>query len=287
MKLLEHLATGQLALIDIHDGKVTKVGFPNLIRSVSMAPGEEQFRVATMKKPFSYYVPLTRFGTQEGIWNLEGKSLYTLADRNLRETELQPAVAKADQKGKSGRGGRGRGQTAAANGNGTPKTADPDQPPTDPTTQPPTDPTDPDAPPRGPQQPVDPNAKRDIAWRPDGAGLSYLQLEPEKKDSKEPRNDQVLQWLPPYGKDDVKVVYATPHRISALQYSEDCQTLFLTQTIDNQRQISAIDLKDPKTPHLIHKAPAAQTGGGRRGATQPTTPPSDDPPDDEQQPGPG
>src|SRR5262249_34141840 len=83
MKLLEHLATGQLALIDIHDGKVTKVGFPNMLRSVSMAPGEGQFRVSTLKKPFSYYVPLTRFGTQEGLWNLEGKSLYTLADRQL------------------------------------------------------------------------------------------------------------------------------------------------------------------------------------------------------------
>src|SRR5207249_3183847 len=117
---------------------------------------------------------------------------------------------------------------------------------------------------------------------------SYLQLEPEKKDSKEPRNDQVLQWLPPYGKDDVKVVYATPHRIASLQYSEDCQTLFLTQTIDNQRQISAIDLKDPKTPHVIFKGPAAPMGGSRggAGATQPATPPDD--PDDEQQPlGPG
>jgi dipeptidyl aminopeptidase/acylaminoacyl peptidase len=292
MKLLEHLSTGQLALIDIHDGKVTKVGFPNLIRSVSMAPGEEQFRVATMKKPFSYYVPLTRFGTMEGIWNLEGKSLYTLADRNLRETEPQPAVAKADPTGKAGgrgqgRGGRGRGQTPAGKAAAATKTADPDQPPPDPTTQPRVDPTDPDAPPRGPQQPVDPNAKRDIAWRPDGAGISYLQLEPEKKDSKEPRNDQVLQRLPPYGNDDVKVVYSTPHRIARLQYSEDCQTLFLTQTIDNQRQISAVDLKDPKTPHVIVKAPAAPMGGGRggAGAAQPATPPADDPPgDDEQQP---
>src|SRR5205823_3465343 len=173
------------------------------------------------------------------------------------------------------RGGRGRGQTPVANAPGSPKTVAPD-PPTDPT-QPPTDPTDPDAPPRGPQQPIDPNAKRDIAWRPDGSGLSYLQLEPEKKDSKEPRNDQVLQWLPPYGKDDVKVVYATPHRIASLQYSEDCQTLFLTQTIENQRQISAVDLKDPKTPHVIFKGAAAPMAGSRggAGATQPATPPND------------
>ena len=32
MKLLEDLATGQVAVIDVADGRVTKVGWPNLIR---------------------------------------------------------------------------------------------------------------------------------------------------------------------------------------------------------------------------------------------------------------
>jgi dipeptidyl aminopeptidase/acylaminoacyl peptidase len=275
IKLLEHLATGQLALIDINDGKVTKIGFPNLIRSVSMAPGGEQFRVTTMKKPFSYYVPLTRFGSQEGIWNLEGRSLYTLADRNLQEVESPPPTrtAQAQPTGPArgagqrgvGRGGRGRGQAPAAV-----------QPPTTPVpppdpTQPP-DPQDPASPPRG-QQPIDPDAKRDIAWRPDGAGLSFLQLEPAKKDAKEPRKDQVLQWLPPFGKDDVKVVYATPHRISSLQYSDDCQVLFLTQTIDTQRQISAVDLRDPKTTYVIHRSTARGGNESGRSASDPSPSP--------------
>jgi len=85
MKLLEHLATGQLALIDVNDGKVTKVGFPSLLRSVSISPGGQHFRVATMKKPFSYYVPALRFGSQEGLWSLEGKSLYTLATGSFKK----------------------------------------------------------------------------------------------------------------------------------------------------------------------------------------------------------
>jgi dipeptidyl aminopeptidase/acylaminoacyl peptidase len=274
MELLEHLSTGQLALIDINDGRVTKVGCPNMIRSVSMSPGEEQFRVATVKKPFSYYVPFTRFGSQEGIWNLEGKSLYTIADRNLRETEPQPAVATAQPTGTGQRGRGGRGQGGRGQGAGQP----PAQPPT-------TDPQDPDAGPRN-AQPVDPDAKRDIAWRPDGAGLSYLQMEPANKDSKEPRKDQILQWLPPFGKDDVKVVYATPQRITSLQYSDDCQMLFLTQTVENQRQISVVDLKDPKTPYVIYKGAAGAP------ATPPAANPnpigdgsSEDEADDEQQPG--
>ena len=92
MHLLEHLLTGQLAIINVADGAVTTVGAPAMIRSVNAAPGENQFRVATVKKPFSYYTPFQRFGTTEGIWDREGKSLFTLSDRNLRETEPQPAA---------------------------------------------------------------------------------------------------------------------------------------------------------------------------------------------------
>jgi dipeptidyl aminopeptidase/acylaminoacyl peptidase len=245
MRLLEHLVTGQVALINIYDGKVTKVGFPNMIRNVSMAPGESHFRVTTMKKPFSYYVPLTRFGSQEGIWNLEGKHLFTLNDRKLQDKEPQPGTgpapttitqptAQQDQAqppgggrgGKGGKGGKGFGK-----GGGQPG---------------------------GPQG--DPNAKRDLGWRPDGAGLSFLQLEPVKAtEDTAPRKDRVMLWLPPFGKDDVKVVYETPHRIAGLQYSEDCQTLFLTRTVDNQRQIAAVELKDPKTIYVIDKG---SPGGG-------------------------
>ena len=32
-----------------------------------------------------------------------------------------------------------------------------------------------------------------------------------------------MQWLPPFGKDDAKVVYETPNRITGVQYSEDCR----------------------------------------------------------------
>jgi dipeptidyl aminopeptidase/acylaminoacyl peptidase len=259
MKLLEYLGTGQLALIDVNDGRVTKVGFPNLIRSVSMSPAENEFRVTTMKKPFSYYVPLSNFGSLEGIWNREGKSLYTLNDRSLRDNDLQgqppvtPTVVAANQS-----------QTLDQVRTGRPRQA-----PTQ--TAPATDP-DPNADPNIPQRPADPDAKRAMEWRPDGAGLSFLQLEPAKtKDPKEVRKDRVCQWLAPYGKDDVKVMYETPQRIASVQYSEDCKTLFLTQTIDNQRQISAVDLADPKkTVYVVFKdAPRGGVNPAGRGANPP------------------
>src|SRR5436309_12722528 len=93
MKLLEYLGTGQLALVNVNDGHVTKIGFPNLIRSVNMAPDDAHFRVTTVKKPFSYYVPLARFGSMEGIWSCEGKCVCTLVDRKLQETEPLPPAA--------------------------------------------------------------------------------------------------------------------------------------------------------------------------------------------------
>jgi dipeptidyl aminopeptidase/acylaminoacyl peptidase len=318
-KLLEHLTTGQLALIDVNDGKVTRVGFPNMIRSVSMAPGEGQFRVSTLKKPFSYYVPMTRFGTQEGIWNLEGQCLHVLVDRNLQETEPAPPsptpVATAQQPAGPGRrttgAGRATGQTTG------PATNQPDP---DPTPDPNPDPDNPRR--QGP--PVDPDGKRELAWRPDGNGLFYLQVEPARpnvpqaasgaagisglaaqlalgpfaaaaalapgvvsRDARELRLDRVLHWMPPFGKDDVKTLYSTPHRIASLQFSEDCQYLFLTQTIENQRQIIAVDLKDAKQKsYVIHKSPARFGGDGERPRgtpTPPTAPGEEDANTDEQQ----
>jgi dipeptidyl aminopeptidase/acylaminoacyl peptidase len=296
MKLLEHLGTGHVAVIDVADGRVTKIGEPSLVRSVSMSPNEESFRVTTMKKPFSYYVPMVRFGQTEGIWSQEGKSLYTILDRNLRETDIAaPArTAQAPAGARGGFGGRQGGQGRAQQGQPgqqpqlDPNQPDPNQPPPDPN-QPPPDPNRPPADPTQPQPPdpdpdnpnrftpqVDPNAKRDIAWRPDCAGLSCLQMEPEKPDSKDPRRDQVLQLVPPYGKDDVKVVYAAPNRIISLQYSDDCHMIFLTQTVNSQRQITAIDLKDDNKEYVIYRT------GETPPADNPNPPPEFD--DDEQPP---
>ncbi|HVL14768.1 MAG TPA: hypothetical protein VM529_19505, partial [Gemmata sp.] len=298
VQLLEHLLTGQLALIDAADGAVTKVGGPAMIRSVSTAPGEKSFRVATVKKPFSYYAPFTRFGSKEEFWDGEGKSLFVLSDRSLRETEPQPAAVPNPTPptipGPKGFTTKGKGGPSKGGATQPPK--NPDPPVTDPT-----QPKDPDDPNRAPA-PFDPEAKRSMEWRPDGNGMSYLQLEPapkdEKKDAADPakkdakaaRKDRVMQWLPPFGKDDAKVVYESPERITGVQYSDDCRWLFVTQTIDGRRQITGVDLTDPKTTYVIDRSAGGfGKGGGPRkdgGAPKkdpPTTKGGDD--DDDEQPG--
>jgi dipeptidyl aminopeptidase/acylaminoacyl peptidase len=275
MQLLEHLCTGQLALIDIADGSVTKVGAPAMIRSVSTAPGEGQFRVTTVKKPFSYYAPFTRFGSKEELWNADGNSLYTVSDRNLRETEPQPAptqpttAAPGTKTGAKG-GFRGKGGT---------------QPMTDPQPTPVTDPDDPPTRPVAPA-PLDPDAKRDLAWRPDGKGMSFLQFEPKGKDEKAVRKDRVMLWVPPFGATDAKVAYETKDRITAVQYSADGKWMFLAQTVDGQRQVSAIDMNDPKTSYVITRGTGFGGGGGKKDGP-PAKKDAGGDEDDDEQPGAG
>ena len=267
MQLLEHYITGQLAVIDVADGGATNVGAPAMIRSVGPAPSGGQFRVSTVKKPFSYYASFGAFGTLESVWDAGGKSLVTLSDRNLRETPPQPVdpVAPAPQafpKGGLTKGAKG-GTQPPANPNPDPK-VDPNPAP-----QPPVDPMNPDNPLPVAPAPLDPEGKRDLSWRPDGKGLSFLQLEPAKKDepkkeakdgakkddAKVVRKDRVLLWLPPFAKTDEKVVYETETRILGVQYSADCRWMFISQTIDNQRQISAIDLTDATAkPYVVSRS---------------------------------
>ncbi|HVK12003.1 MAG TPA: hypothetical protein VM597_24735, partial [Gemmataceae bacterium] len=286
MRQLEHLITGQLAVIDVADGKVTRVGGPAMISSVTPAGDAVQFRVTTVKKPFSYYVPFQRFGTTESVWDTGGKALVTLNDRNLRETEPTPPLVPPLVPPTAGPG-RPKGATPAA--------ADPTDP-TDPNPGPmipgPGPDPDPDARPRG-GPPTDPDGRRDLTWRPDGAGLVFLQLEPErgpaKADAKSdpkaptkagaaaaapkvpaakdpPRKDRVMLWVAPFGKDDAKVVYESANRITSAQYSDDGKLLFVTQTIDNARQITAIDLADGQKTYTIHKGGRTTEGGPKKAA---------------------
>lgn len=286
MALLEYVLTGQLALVDVADGKVEKVGPPAMYRTVAMSPSEDVYRVTQVKKPFSYFVPVANFGSTESFVNKEGKSLYTVLDRNLRSgnpdaaAATTPAAGGQGGRGAGGRGGAGGGRGGrGAGGGANPMTT---QPPTDPTQQPPvTDPTNPNQPPTDPTQPpvdpdapprpftpaADPDGKRELDWRPDGVGLSYMQLEPAKPgDDKAPRNDRLMQWMPPFGANDTKVIYSTPNRITGLVYSPDAKYAFVTQVIDNQRTILAIDLADTKKTYVIAK--------GQGGGAGPVVPPT-------------
>ena len=95
------------------------------------------------------------------------------------------------------------------------------------------------------------SARRSVAWRPDGQGLSYLQQEPRRAGATDDdsaatpaaapaqgqrgqaqnsrRKDRVMQWLPPFDSGSAKVIYESDARIGNLRYSDDAQILFITE----------------------------------------------------------
>lgn len=101
--------------------------------------------------------------------------------------------------------------------------------------------------------------RREIAWRPDGEGLGFLQREPrpddgddgddageqeETENDDEPRKDRVMRWLPPYDSTSLEVIYESEDRLSDLRYSADARTLFLEADDgeEDEERLIAVDL---------------------------------------------
>jgi dipeptidyl aminopeptidase/acylaminoacyl peptidase len=108
--------------------------------------------------------------------------------------------------------------------------------------------------------------RRQFRWRPDGQGLSFLQREPapegdeedqpEEQDQEErssTRKDRVMQWLPPFGEDDLRMVWESDTRIRNLEYSPDAALLFVTQRERGTERLFAVDPEVPETRHVLYE----------------------------------
>jgi dipeptidyl aminopeptidase/acylaminoacyl peptidase len=84
MALVEYYTTGQLALIDASSGAVRRIGRPAMIRNIDVAPDAQHIRVTTMRRPFSYIVPVGNFPTAEEVWNTRGELMTLLSETPLR-----------------------------------------------------------------------------------------------------------------------------------------------------------------------------------------------------------
>jgi len=95
--------------------------------------------------------------------------------------------------------------------------------------------------------------KREITWRPDGQGLSYLEQEPAPQrqgqtgdaaatddppqqpagrrggGNGQARPDRLYQWLPPFDASSAKVIYEQNTRMSGARYSPDMKWLFFQE----------------------------------------------------------
>jgi len=219
-QLLTYYTTGQLAKVDVKSGRVKAIGKPAMIQSFDPAPKGDYVRVTTVQEPFSYVVPMSSFGRKEEVWDLDGKMLVELSNRRMNTNE--------------------------------------------------------DAPPA-------PDPRRSLTWRPDGNGFSYIQPEAPARggsgtggggnsggDDGEQgrgggqrggagaqtentnRKDRIYQWTAPFGKDDAKVIYSAENAIGSVQYSPDCQTIYITETLQGNQTLSQVSLANPSVKTKVY-----------------------------------
>ncbi|MCH8145436.1 MAG: S9 family peptidase [Gemmatimonadetes bacterium] len=124
--------------------------------------------------------------------------------------------------------------------------------------------------------------KRNITWRPDGQGLSFLLMAPRQPGDtaqaeesqgegrgRSRRKDRVFQWLPPFDSASMTTVYENNTRLQNVRYSQDAQTLFLTEQQGQNGHDFAVFLSDTSTKHTIWRGRRASgrgrgfRGGGR------------------------
>jgi dipeptidyl aminopeptidase/acylaminoacyl peptidase len=232
-ELLEYFATGQLASIDVKTKAVKKIGAPAMIQSVDASPDGQYFNVTTMAKPFSYVVQYSSFGASDEIWDASGKMVAQVSKRTIRFITDTTA---------GGPGGRGNDSTA----------------------------------------------KRSVAWMPQGGGISYVERVPSARRAEDStaagagrggrggpggaqsRPDRVVQWLPPFGPNDTKVLYTSDGPISDVIFSDDAKMLFAGSSNNGTGEIFAVSLDDPTRKFSLVRqrgySPAfAGMGGGRFG----------------------
>ena len=242
IRLVEYHSTGQLASIDVASGDATPIGEPAPIRAIDAAPGGDYYRVTTMKDDISYIVPVSSAGRTEVIWNAAGEAVAEIDDTDVNEQAITNG-------GQRGPGGGGRGGFG-----GNPNSDD----------------------------------KRGLTWRNDGdAGMVFLQREPrpesdeeaeqedaEEEEEAEPRTDRVMYWMPPFGDDDIQVVYETEDPINNLRFDESGRMMFLTRRSNGTETVHAVSLDGPGEEHLIYEEDTDDTtadqgalvGGGTPGS---------------------
>ena len=114
--------------------------------------------------------------------------------------------------------------------------------------------------------------RKQVAWRADGAGLTFLQQEPASNEDAEAasptsgrggaarRPDRVMLWAPPFNDQSLSVVYESSQSIAAHRFSADHTMLFLTRRptggggqggATGTVTEFAVDLSDPETTYTL------------------------------------
>jgi dipeptidyl aminopeptidase/acylaminoacyl peptidase len=100
-----------------------------------------------------------------------------------------------------------------------------------------------------------PTDRRAVAWRPDGRGLAFLQLEStDPKDTAKKARDRVMLWRPPFTDKDIDTVWSSDTRINSVQFSADANLLFVQQTVDGKSRLSLVRPRTLDRPVVLNEA---------------------------------
>ncbi len=83
--LFDYYATSQFMLINVPSGESKKIGSPGVYSYADPSPDGEYILVNRIKKPYSYFVPYSRFTRSVEVWNREGELVHLLADLPLAD----------------------------------------------------------------------------------------------------------------------------------------------------------------------------------------------------------
>ncbi len=83
--LFEYFTSAQLMKLDVATGASTPFGTPGIIAGFSPSPDGNYVLVTTIKRPFSYLVPYSRFPQEVSIFDKNGKLIRMIADKPLAE----------------------------------------------------------------------------------------------------------------------------------------------------------------------------------------------------------
>jgi dipeptidyl aminopeptidase/acylaminoacyl peptidase len=226
-ELMEYYITGQLAVINVSNGSVKKVGAPGMISAVDASPDGKYFHVTLMQKPFSYIVQYNTFGTSEQIWDESGKMQTEIVNRPLRE-----AAADDDQPGPPGAGANDtlpRNVSWMPNGSGIYFLR---------------------------QDPAPPRAA--------GAAVDTSDA-PQRGGAR--RKDHLYQWTPPFDAASRKTLLESDNRIGGVLFSDDAKTVFVAENANGTGHVYAVYFDEPGKKYTIWRVRGlnASVGGAFRG----------------------
>ncbi|WP_445428361.1 prolyl oligopeptidase family serine peptidase [Alishewanella sp. HL-SH05] len=82
--LFSHYFTSQLVKIGLNN-KVTAIGKPQLFRGIEVSPDNNFILVNRLEQPFSYAVPVFRFGYTAEVWDATGKLVYNVVQQPVAD----------------------------------------------------------------------------------------------------------------------------------------------------------------------------------------------------------